>query len=85
MIADDIYEDEMMDGCGTYRFWMIRSGDKVGILTTDWHSDIIYDSYDDDSETLSFTLLKGDTRRTISFSGKAILPQDNPTEKSTQQ
>jgi hypothetical protein len=85
MIADDIYEDEMMDGCGTYRFWMIRSGDKVGLLTTDWHSDIIYDSYADDSETLSFTLLKGDTRRTISFSGKAILPQNNPTEESTQQ
>jgi hypothetical protein len=69
MIADDIYEDEMMDGCGTYRFWMIRSSDKVGILTTDWHSDIIYDSYDDDSETLSFTLLKGDTRRLMPFSG----------------
>jgi hypothetical protein len=85
MIADDIYEDEMMDGCGAYRFWMIRSGEKVGILTTDWHSDIIYDTYDDNPETLSFTILKGDTRRTISFSGKAILPQDNPTEESTQQ
>lgn len=44
-IADDIYENQLMTDCEPTTFFMIRVGDKIGVLT-DWgYSKIIYDRY----------------------------------------
>lgn len=64
-IADDIYEDKFMvddpDEMPSLLF-MLRIGNKVGVLTDYGYSPIIYDTYDTDSRNCSFRLIRNDRK-----------------------
>ena len=62
-IAEDIYEDELITECSPIIFWMIRKGDKVGILSDCGYSEIAYDSYESDDDHLTFRLIRNDRKR----------------------
>lgn len=62
-IADEIYEDELMTDCSPTLFFMTRVKDKIGILTNFGYSDIIYDTYECDSEKMTFRLIRNDQKR----------------------
>ncbi|OKY86424.1 MAG: hypothetical protein BHV69_02285 [Bacteroidales bacterium 52_46] len=65
-IADDIYEDDFMVDDPEEMpsmFFMLRIGNKVGILTDYGYSKIIYDSYETDSRDCSFQLIRNDRKR----------------------
>lgn len=62
-IADEIYEDELITEEEPTTFFMIRRGDKIGILTDFGYSDIIYDSYEVDNSKCSFKLIRHDRKR----------------------
>lgn len=65
-IADDIYQDEFMvddpDEMPSL-FFMLRRENKVGVLTDNGYSQIIYDSYDANSKDCSFRLIRNDRKR----------------------
>lgn len=63
VIADEIYEDELMTDEEPTSFFMTRIGDKVGILTYFGYSDIIYDTYETDDDNLTFRLIRNDRKR----------------------
>jgi hypothetical protein len=67
-LADDIYEDELMEPCASHPFWMIRSGEKVGILTPFGCTDIIYDTYQVDGEECTIKLIGSTEERTVTYS-----------------
>lgn len=65
-IADDIYEDDFMVDDPEEMpsmFFMLRIGNKVGILTDYGYSKIIYDSYEINSRDCSFRLIRNDRKR----------------------
>lgn len=62
-IADEIYEDELITEGEPTTFFMIRRGDKIGILTDFGYSDIIYDSYETDNTKCAFRLIRHDRKR----------------------
>lgn len=65
-MADDIYEDEFMVDDPEEMpslFFMLRIGDKVGVLTDYGFSKIIYDSYETNSRDCSFRLIRNDRKR----------------------
>lgn len=68
-IADDIYEDQMLTDCEPTVFWMIRCGNKVGILTPHGYTDINYDTYEDNPEDFSVKLIRKDgSSRLVQYS-----------------
>jgi hypothetical protein len=67
-LADDIYEDELMEACASHPFWMIRSGEKVGILTPFGCTNMIYDTYETDDEEFLFKLMGSDGERIVDYS-----------------
>ncbi len=62
-IADEIYEDELFTECAPTIFWMVRKGDKVGILSQSGYSEIIYDTYETNDEECTFRLIRSDRKR----------------------
>lgn len=65
-IAEDIYEDDFMVDDPEEMpsmFFMLRIGNKVGILTDYGYSKIIYDSYETNSRDCSFRLIRNDRKR----------------------
>lgn len=65
-MADEIYEDEfMVDDSEDMPslFFMLRIGNKVGILTDYGYSNIIYDTYETNSRDCSFRLIRKDKKR----------------------
>jgi hypothetical protein len=67
-IADDIYEDELMEPCASHPFWMIRCGEKVGILTPFGCTEMIYDTYEVDGEEFLFKLIGSTGKRIVDYS-----------------
>ena len=62
-IADEIYEDELMTDCSPTLFWLIRVGDKIGILTPFGYSKIIYDTYETLDNEYMFRLILNERRK----------------------
>ncbi len=63
MIADEIFEDELITEEEPITFFMIRRGDKIGILTDFGYSDIIYDKYEVNNSRCTFRLIRHDHER----------------------
>lgn len=65
-IADEIYEDQFMvddpDEMPSL-FFMVRAGNKVGVLTDCGYSETIYDKYETNSRDCSFRLIRNDRKR----------------------
>ena len=65
-IADEIYEDEfMVDNPEEMPslFFMLRTDNKVGVLTDHGFLDIIYDTYETNNRDCSFRLIRKDKKR----------------------
>lgn len=57
-IADEIYEAELYTDCAPTLFWIAKSGDKIGVITSMDATDIIYDSFDGDDENMTISLFR---------------------------
>lgn len=62
-IADEIYEDELWTDCAPTLFFMTQLGDKIGILTYFGYSDMIYDTYECNSEKMTFGLIQKNQKK----------------------
>ena len=63
LVADEIYEDELITEAEPTIFFMTRIDDKIGILTPFGYSPIKYDTYQTDNDKCSFRLIRHDRKK----------------------